>query len=338
MKSYSVLSGVIVAACLSLAFAATLAYGRSFRGIIVPADNDFGVLVSKQDRLFVNVPDSTLGNIGQSPLKPAVSFHFKRINFPEPGPVNTQAYGINDKGQIVGGFGDSSGSHGFLDTQNNFTALDVPGAAGSTTAFGINSNGLIVGWHLAYGRRHGFLYNQGAFTTLDFPGAFHTEALGINGQEQIVGYYALSGSSFFHGFVYTLGTFTPLDFPGSTSTIPSGINSAGKIVGGYSAGKGSHAFIFKEGEFFSINVPGSTSAGFDDINDNDDIVGNSPEGSFLCKDGVFTKITVPKAGASNVSGINIDDDIVGTFIIFEHCNPCESQGYLAVPNRNASLR
>lgn len=103
MKSYSVLSGVIVAACLSLAFAATLAYGRSFRGIIVPADNDFGVLVSKQDRLFVNVPDSTLGNIGQSPLKPAVSFHFKRINFPEPGPVTHRRTESTIKGRSWAG-------------------------------------------------------------------------------------------------------------------------------------------------------------------------------------------------------------------------------------------
>ena len=54
------------------------------------------------------------------------------------------AFGINDAGQIVGPFIDSTGVHGFLDTGGSFTQIDVPGAI-STQAFGINDAGQIVG-------------------------------------------------------------------------------------------------------------------------------------------------------------------------------------------------
>jgi probable HAF family extracellular repeat protein len=41
----------------------------------------------------------------------------------------TQAFGINELGQIVGRFRDAGGaSHGFLLDGGNFTAIDIPGA------------------------------------------------------------------------------------------------------------------------------------------------------------------------------------------------------------------
>jgi probable HAF family extracellular repeat protein len=59
-----------------------------------------------------------------------------------PGAI-TDAFGINDAGQIVGGFTDTTGpTHGFLDTRGSFTQIDVPGltpgAQTFTVAFGIN--------------------------------------------------------------------------------------------------------------------------------------------------------------------------------------------------------
>ena len=54
---------------------------------------------------------------------------------------------IDDAGQIVGYFGDSAGTHGFVYTGGSFTTLDAPGAAPpvGTLAFGINDAGQIVG-------------------------------------------------------------------------------------------------------------------------------------------------------------------------------------------------
>ncbi len=90
----------------------------------------------------------------------------------------TVANGINNAGDIVGYFQDSSGVvHGFLYNGTTYTTLDDPYASGSTEALGINNNGEIVGIFTdSSGRVDGFLYNinTGAWTTLDDP-------LGING-------------------------------------------------------------------------------------------------------------------------------------------------------------
>jgi probable HAF family extracellular repeat protein len=60
----------------------------------------------------------------------------------------TEAYGINDFGQIVGLYFDASNhAHGFLYTGGTFTTLDDPSAT-STLAQGINDNGQIVGLYV----------------------------------------------------------------------------------------------------------------------------------------------------------------------------------------------
>jgi probable HAF family extracellular repeat protein len=63
-----------------------------------------------------------------------------------PGATYTQASGINNAGQIVGGFFDSNGiSHGFLKVGGTFRTIDAPGAtlafASGTIATGINDAG-----------------------------------------------------------------------------------------------------------------------------------------------------------------------------------------------------
>ena len=58
-----------------------------------------------------------------------------------PGGSDTMAFGINNAGDIVGGFNNAvGGGHGFLYTGGNFTTIDVPGSTG-TNAHGINDIG-----------------------------------------------------------------------------------------------------------------------------------------------------------------------------------------------------
>src|SRR5262249_1457127 len=59
------------------------------------------------------------------------------------GHVNTEAYGLNDKGDIVGKFLDGPGEHGFLLSGGTVTTIDIP-VATLTDAFGINNRGQIV--------------------------------------------------------------------------------------------------------------------------------------------------------------------------------------------------
>jgi uncharacterized membrane protein len=73
-----------------------------------------------------------------------VVYSFTTIDVP--GATSTSAIGINDSGQIVGGFYDATGNHGFfLDVGGSFTTFDVPSASSETIADGINNSGQIVG-------------------------------------------------------------------------------------------------------------------------------------------------------------------------------------------------
>ncbi len=70
--------------------------------------------------------------------------------------------GINDRGEIVGGYCGTDGQlHGFLLSEGSFSTVDFPGAIGSF-AGGINSEGEIAGgYQSADGIYHGFLLSNG---------------------------------------------------------------------------------------------------------------------------------------------------------------------------------
>jgi probable HAF family extracellular repeat protein len=67
----------------------------------------------------------------------------------------TAATDINDRGQIVGYYGDSTGIHGFLYSEGVYTTIDDPSATSNTTPTGINDRGQIVGFY--DDGQHGFL-------------------------------------------------------------------------------------------------------------------------------------------------------------------------------------
>jgi probable HAF family extracellular repeat protein len=75
-----------------------------------------------------------------------------------PGATFTQAFGINELGQIVGSYVDVSGAEcGFLLDKGSFATIDIPGAT-HTDANGINNRGQFVGGFTdAGGAFHGFL-------------------------------------------------------------------------------------------------------------------------------------------------------------------------------------
>jgi Ca2+-binding RTX toxin-like protein len=76
-----------------------------------------------------------------------------------PGAAWNVALGINDFGQIVGYYVDSTGGHGFVDTGGVFSTIDVPGVIG-TVADAINDSGQILGWSSDGYSTHGFLANE----------------------------------------------------------------------------------------------------------------------------------------------------------------------------------
>jgi len=148
-------------------------------------------------------------------------YSFNTFNAPGATGFGTNAFGINDSGQIVGFFFDAGNTttHGFVDTGGSFTTL--PGFA-----TGINNSGQIVG---SFG-----LDTGGGFTAINVPGASSTSASGINNSGQIVGSFNFPMGQ---GFLDIGGSFTTIDVPGFCCTFAQGINDNGQIVGwvGYPA-------------------------------------------------------------------------------------------------------
>lgn len=145
-----------------------------------------------------------------------------------PGGILLDPRGINNLGQIVGDFVNSTGEHGFLQSGSTFTAINFPGAI-TTSALGINDMGEIVGSYTNASGEFGFLYSGGHYQTIDCPGAADGNALGISDSGAIVGDCILNGHD--NGFLYSGGKYTLVDVPGHLTNEAIGINDRGRIVG-----------------------------------------------------------------------------------------------------------
>jgi probable HAF family extracellular repeat protein len=199
---------------------------------------------------------------------------FTTIDHPDaasaPG-LGTAAFGINDRGRIVGTYIDAGGrAHGFLRDKGHgalrekgaFTAIDHPDGALATVASGINNRGQIVGGYQdSEGTAHGFLLDEGNFTTIDHPDAasgrdLGTVLWGINNRGQIVGQY-IDTDLRCHGLLLTNDTFTTIDDPGALSyTGAVDVNDRGQIVG-FSDSRTGLTACFAEAST-SASDPGST--------------------------------------------------------------------------------
>ena len=204
---------------------------------------------------------------------------YRAVNFP--GTKQQAASGINDSGQIVGYYADSSNViHGYMQSGGTFTTIDVPfSGAASTGAFGINNSGQIVGYWNDVSTSHGFLLSGGTYTSMDYPGAVFTIANAINNLGDIVGIYS-DTSGAYHGFLLSGGTYTSLDPPGSTATEAYGINDSGDIAGLYCLTSECAAnldtyqgFVLSGGTYGAVTIPGATSIAAIGINNKGTIVG-----------------------------------------------------------------
>jgi serine/threonine protein kinase len=245
-----------------------------------------------------------------------------------PGSTGTYALGLNDSGQIVGGFTNAAGTHGFLLDHGTYTTLNVPGST-TTQANGINNSGHIVGhYSVGAGPFHGFLLKNGTYSSIDVPGSTWTKANGINGSGQIVGEYFAGGTG--HGFLLDRGIYTTIDVLGSGFTGARHINASGQIVGFYGVGNTCHGFLLSGGIYTTIDVLGSSSTSALGINDSGQIVGGYIAGvtshGYLLDKGIYTTIDVLGSTKTEAFGINASGQVVGI-----PSNAAEVHGFLAAP-------
>jgi probable HAF family extracellular repeat protein len=244
-----------------------------------------------------------------------------------PGAMNTNILGINNVGQMVGYYAETTNGPptGFLLSDGNFTFFNYPGGD-STLAFGINDSGLICG--TAYIGQNtgavGFKYRGTTFHTIRVHNKRYTIVNGINNFGAVVGGDGDFGGN--QGFELLGAKFRNVTPPGSyTLVYATGANNVGQVVGWTSGGVGSNnGFSYKGGNFRTINVPGAndlTEAW--GVNDGGVIVG-SYEGcspcafhGFVRARGRYVSLDYPGATATFAMGINNAGQIVG-FYTFDY--------------------
>lgn len=157
------------------------------------------------------------------------------------------AYGINDKGDIVGFGGDGfGGGYGFARHGRNYQIIKVPGG-NDAIAVGVNKNGLVaVNW--ATNRTFNASLLEGrTLTMIDVPGAHESFAGGVNNLGDVVLSFGSVEGGFLNGALRRRGNYYRFHAPkGKSDTLPLGINDHGEIVGAYSPGgtHGIHVFGF----------------------------------------------------------------------------------------------
>jgi hypothetical protein len=144
----------------------------------------------------------------------------------------TAACGINDRGDVVGIYGESeAGIRSFLLPAGALRPqpLDVPGAS-RTRAHDINNAGVVVGEYTEGGVTRGFLQRAGKTERFEVEGATSTHPYGINARGDVVG-YTKTGSTV-RGFVRSAaGVVTAFAIPGCEETKLAAINSRGDLAG-----------------------------------------------------------------------------------------------------------
>jgi probable HAF family extracellular repeat protein len=251
----------------------------------------------------------------------------------------TSLAGINDKGEIVGGF-TAGQSQGFvISKRSEITRTGCPNAS-LTALLGINNSGSIAG-SCDNGASSAFFRNrQGHYTLIDVPGAVSTHGEGLNDLNQVVGYYRdETGDQ--HGFLWNDGAFFTFDLPDLENVIPypHGINNRGQIVGTFAerpCNCNERGFLFSQGSLTIIDFPGASATLVNGINDQGDIVGtyvdsNGKHGFVLNEQG-FKTLDIPFAGIdfTEAQGINNRGEIVGRYL---QSNPIYNFGFVAIPKR-----
>jgi len=229
---------------------------------------------------------------------------------PPGGSGTTVRFGINDAGDYVGSYLNSGLYYGFMHTASGFSSI-----TGSHPT-GINSSNDVTGYTWATSGYQGFIVQSGVYSPLQHPGSSSTVAYGINGSDEVVGYY-VDGSGVTHGFTETAGVYSDVDVPGAVATYVLGVNDAGDLVGSYFDGTDTHAFVDRGGSISIIDYPGAVSTYAASINTAGDIVGwyttcagCAQIGFIRNAGGDYTSIAPLPGIPTYLTGINDSDQIM----------------------------
>jgi hypothetical protein len=260
-----------------------------------------------------------------------------------PGATLVTPMGVNDLGQVVGGYSTGSNYTVFsFGTSNSFDVTGVtqsafyytggtissiaPQGSGLIQASGINDSGSIIGYgSFSPNPESAFLEQSSGSSTLNVPGSSggFTTARAINNSGEIVGTFLNTTAGFVvDGYLYSNGNYETVAVTGATVTELLGINNDGQILGeSYSASSGTSFFIDASGVFTDITVPCSGQAGLGGFNDDDQIGVNcqtaSGETAFIYNyvSGISTPLSLPVGSLQYeyITGLSDNGNVVGYY-------------------------
>ena len=237
---------------------------------------------------------------------------------------NSYAYGINDKGHIVGYSEDLSLTkpHAFLYSNGLMQDMGTLGGLYSA-ANAINNQGQIVGWaHNTAGQQRAFTYLDGHMQDLGAPGE-SSGAFALNKYGHIVGWFRSTNAT--HAFSYSNGFVQDMGTLGGIAQYGVGINDAGYIITQVYPGNGrSSSFLYSNGSTQNLGTLGAPLTRAYGINNHNEIVGASSPGSgmtvraFVYSNGVMKDLNdllvMTNSGWTLTEAIAINDagQIVGS--------------------------
>ena len=146
------------------------------------------------------------------------------------------ATGINNRGTIVGAYGDGP-ILGFTLNTHSFSPVAFKGSKLYNNGIvGINDAGHIIGLaglQTEADFNLSFLTLGTRLVSISVPGEKSTHVSGINNADTLVGSASNDGYNTSHGFIYQSGKYTLFDVPGAIATFAYGINNLGVIVGSF---------------------------------------------------------------------------------------------------------
>ena len=170
-----------------------------------------------------------------------------------PGGDYSEAFAINDKGEVVG----SSNVAGVLKPfrfSGSMVALELPSGDDAGQANAINNTGVSAGWSSGAGGQHAVLWTSSGATVL--PGRLGM-ALALNAKNVPAGSSQDGGVE--HAVVWTNGQASDLGtLVGDTESRAVGINDGGQVVGYSRGAAGQHAFFYDGTTMKDLGVLGGT--------------------------------------------------------------------------------
>jgi hypothetical protein len=244
-----------------------------------------------------------------------------------PGSGLTQAFGVNNAGDVVGTYGDGEAAargnapiHGFLYSHGAFCTVDVPGEPG-TIPQAIADNGTIAGFSGLYDQTccahtalHGFVFDHSGFTTVDQAGYGVNFVTDLTDRGDVIG-FSSDGNGRPHAYRIRDGVQTVLTAPGSDYAYTAGLAENGWMLltnsGGAWRVRGDVA------EHLDL-APGANFVSVTGTNNRGDIVGVVNQDGihgYIYRQGRLTLIDVPGADATEVLGVNDKGSVVGQFYV-----------------------